>query len=51
MRYARDCRCGDTSGAVARAVRAEIERRQRDHASDLSARIKLAEVAHVGGHK
>ena len=48
---ARDCRCGDTGGAVARAVRAEIERRQRDHASDLSARTKLAEVAHVGGHK
>lgn len=48
---ARDCRCGDTGGAVARAIRAELGRRQQRQASDPSTRIKLAEVAHVGGHK
>ncbi|KAG9311417.1 Sucrase/ferredoxin-like-domain-containing protein [Chiua virens] len=45
---ARDCRCGDTGRRVSRAIRAELERRQWH---DSSARIKLAEVAHVGGHK
>ena len=48
---AQDCRCGDTGGAVARSIRAELDRRQRCHAFDPSTRIKLAEVAHVGGHK
>lgn len=48
---ARDCRCGDTGGAVARAIRAELDRRQQRRAFDPSTRIKLAEVAHVGGHK
>ncbi|KAG8221499.1 hypothetical protein J3R82DRAFT_1713 [Butyriboletus roseoflavus] len=48
---ARDCRCGDTGGAVARAIRAELDRRRQRRASDPSTRIKLAEVAHVGGHK
>ena len=48
---ARDCRCGDTGGAVARAIRAELNRRQQRNASDPSTRVKLAEVAHVGGHK
>ncbi|KAH0828703.1 Sucrase/ferredoxin-like-domain-containing protein [Lanmaoa asiatica] len=48
---ARDCRCGDTGGTVARTIRAELDRRQRRHVSDPSKRIKLAEVAHVGGHK
>ncbi|KAF8548729.1 hypothetical protein OG21DRAFT_1515998 [Imleria badia] len=48
---ARDCRCGDTGGAVARTIRAELERRRQRHAFDPSTRIKLAEVAHVGGHK
>ena len=48
---ARDCRCGDTGGAVARAIRAELNRRQQRNASDPSTRVKLAQVAHVGGHK
>lgn len=48
---ARDCRCGDTGGAVARTIRAELERRRQRNAADPSTRIKLAEVAHVGGHK
>ena len=48
---ARDCRCGDTGGAVARTIRAELDRRRQRDASDPSTRIKLAEVAHVGGHK
>lgn len=48
---ARDCRCGDTGGAVARAIRAELDRRRQCQPSDPSIRIKLAEVGHVGGHK
>lgn len=42
---ARDCRCGDTGGAVFAAMRAEVERRQ------LSETVKVAAVGHVGGHK
>lgn len=42
---ARDCRCGDTGGAVFAALRAEVERRQ------LSETVKVAAVGHVGGHK
>lgn len=48
---ARDCRCGDTGGAVVRTIRAELDSRQRRQVSDPSTRIKLSEVAHVGGHK
>ncbi|KAF8833685.1 hypothetical protein BDN67DRAFT_976484 [Paxillus ammoniavirescens] len=48
---ARDCRCGDTGGAVARAIRNELHRRTQLNPSDPVSRIKLAEVAHVGGHK
>lgn len=48
---ARDCRCGDTGGAVAQAIRHELRRRRDANPSDPSTHIKLAEVAHVGGHK
>ncbi|OJA12970.1 hypothetical protein AZE42_04706 [Rhizopogon vesiculosus] len=48
---ARDCRCGDTGGAVAQAIRDELYKRRNSNPSDPSTRIKLAEVAHVGGHK
>jgi hypothetical protein len=48
---ARDCRCGDTGGAVAQAVRDELRKRKDADPSDPSTCIKLAEVAHVGGHK
>ncbi|KAF8443999.1 Sucrase/ferredoxin-like-domain-containing protein [Boletus edulis BED1] len=48
---ARDCRCGHTGGAVARTIRAELDKRRERDASDPSTRIKLAQVAHVGGHK
>ncbi|KAG2057902.1 hypothetical protein BDR06DRAFT_950959 [Suillus hirtellus] len=48
---ARDCRCGDIGGAVARAIRDELRKRIDADPSDPSTRIKLAEVAHVGGHK
>ncbi|KIJ16220.1 hypothetical protein PAXINDRAFT_132838, partial [Paxillus involutus ATCC 200175] len=48
---ARDCRCGDKGGAVARAIRNELHRRTQINPSDPSSRIKLAEVAHVGGHQ
>ncbi|KAN0082538.1 Sucrase/ferredoxin-like domain containing protein [Tylopilus felleus] len=48
---ARDCRCGNTGGAVARAIRAELDRRKQRDALDPSIRVKLAEVAHVGGHE
>ncbi|KIJ62282.1 hypothetical protein HYDPIDRAFT_94667, partial [Hydnomerulius pinastri MD-312] len=47
----RDCRCGDTGGAVARTIQDELRRRKEVNPSDPSSRIKLAEVAHVGGHK
>jgi len=42
---ARDCRCGDTGGAVSSALRAEVSRINEGK------RIKVAEVGHVGGHK
>ncbi|KIK98615.1 hypothetical protein PAXRUDRAFT_823659 [Paxillus rubicundulus Ve08.2h10] len=48
---ARDCRCGDMGGAVARAIRNELHRRRQTNPSDPSSRIRLAEVAHVGGHQ
>ncbi|KAH7890466.1 Sucrase/ferredoxin-like-domain-containing protein [Phlebopus sp. FC_14] len=48
---ARDCRCGETGGAVVRAIRDELRRRKERGAADPSGRVKLAEVAHVGGHK
>ncbi|KAG1758768.1 Sucrase/ferredoxin-like-domain-containing protein [Suillus occidentalis] len=48
---ARDCRCGDTGGAVAQAIRDELRKRRDSDPSDPSTCIKLAEVAHVGGHK
>ncbi|KAI1798263.1 Sucrase/ferredoxin-like-domain-containing protein [Ganoderma leucocontextum] len=41
----RDCRCGDSGGAVARALQREIDRR------GLAEDVFLGEVAHVGGHK
>ncbi|KAL4079942.1 Sucrase/ferredoxin-like-domain-containing protein [Scleroderma yunnanense] len=43
---ARDCRCGNTGSAVIQAFREELGRRR-----DASTRVKLAESAHVGGHK
>jgi hypothetical protein len=42
---ARDCRCGERGGLVARLLREEIERRKLGH------RLKVREVGHVGGHK
>lgn len=49
---ARDCRCGDTGGALIRALRAELKARQASGDPDgLWNKIKLGEVAHVGGHK
>ncbi|EGN94489.1 hypothetical protein SERLA73DRAFT_188415 [Serpula lacrymans var. lacrymans S7.3] len=42
---ARDCRCGDTGGAVASALREQVSR------IDGGRHIKVAEVGHVGGHK
>lgn len=46
-----DCRCGDIGGAVAQAIRDELRKRIAADPSDPSTCIKLAEVAHVGGHK
>jgi hypothetical protein len=48
---ARDCRCGDIGGAVVRAIRDELDKRRQRRATDPSTRIKVAEVAHVGGHQ
>ncbi|OJT07745.1 hypothetical protein TRAPUB_1337 [Trametes pubescens] len=42
----RDCRCGEGGGAVARALKRELEKRGMG-AKD----VVLGEVAHVGGHK
>lgn len=41
----RDCRCGDTGGKVVEALREEVEKR------GLKRQVKIAETAHVGGHK
>ncbi|WWC64948.1 uncharacterized protein I303_107562 [Kwoniella dejecticola CBS 10117] len=41
----RDCRCSDRGGALVYALREEVERR------NLGARVKIREIAHVGGHK
>ena len=48
---ARDCRCGNTGSAVVRAFREELGRRRERDARDPSTRVKLAELAHVGGHQ
>ena len=42
---ARDCRCGESGGEVAEAMRRLIEGR------GLSGKVTIGEVAHVGGHK
>ena len=42
---ARDCRCGETGGEVARALRSEVARR------GVGDEVCVGEVAHVGGHK
>ncbi|KLO18089.1 hypothetical protein SCHPADRAFT_913332 [Schizopora paradoxa] len=56
---ARDCRCGDTGGAVVEALRQELASRRAKARSSTSNsnspsiwdRIRIGEVAHVGGHK
>ncbi len=41
----RDCRCGETGGAVYEALRKEVAKR------NLSETVKVGSVGHVGGHK
>lgn len=41
----RDCRCSERGGALVSALKKEIQRRGLEH------RIRVSEVAHVGGHK
>lgn len=41
----RDCRCGDAGVPVLEALREEVAKRQLSH------RVKLGAVGHVGGHK
>jgi hypothetical protein len=48
---ARDCRCGDTGTAVLQALREGIAERAASDAEGLWKRIRLGEVAHVGGHQ
>jgi hypothetical protein len=49
---ARDCRCGDIGGKVARALRDEIRHRlERDSHDAVLRSVRLAEVGHVGGHQ
>jgi len=57
---ARDCRCGDTGGAVVAALREEVASRIRSaqarsapnaKSPSIWDKLKIGEVAHVGGHK
>ncbi|KAH7926571.1 hypothetical protein BV22DRAFT_1008760 [Leucogyrophana mollusca] len=48
---ARDCRCGDTGGAVVKAILEELQKRRELDPVGPSHRVKVAEVGHVGGHK
>jgi len=48
---ARDCRCGDTGGAVVRALKDELSRRMTANPKDPAGRIKIGEVGHVGQHQ
>jgi len=48
---ARDCRCGNTGGAVAKALRGELTRLRKVDPSGIVSRVKFAEVGHVGGHQ
>ena len=41
----RDCRCSDRGGPLVEALRKEVERR------GVESRVKVSEIAHVGGHK
>ncbi|THH29893.1 hypothetical protein EUX98_g4290 [Antrodiella citrinella] len=43
--WKRDCRCGDAGVPVLEALREEVAKRQLSH------RVKLGAVGHVGGHK
>jgi hypothetical protein len=42
---ARDCRCGETGGAVFRALKHEVDR------LGVGGKVRVGEVGHVGGHK
>jgi hypothetical protein len=42
---ARDCRCGDTGGAVYKTLLEEVVRRR------MESEVKVGSVGHVGGHK
>ncbi|WRT70947.1 uncharacterized protein IL334_007946 [Kwoniella shivajii] len=41
----RDCRCSDRGGPLVEALREEVERR------GVGDKVKIGEIAHVGGHK
>jgi hypothetical protein len=51
----RDCRCGDLGGSVVRALReardARVNSAPNDDVRQAWNRIRITEVAHVGGHK
>ena len=48
---ARDCRCGEMGGRVVRALREELERREKTEPPRSKGHVKVGEVGHVGGHK
>lgn len=48
---ARDCRCGDIGGLVLKSLREEVQRRTRADPHGLASKVKVGEVAHVGGHQ
>jgi len=48
---ARDCRCGDIGGMVAKTLRAEIQRLAKIDPSGPASLAKIGEVGHVGGHQ
>ena len=50
---ARDCRCGEMGGAVARALRDEVASLPSESVDSVHGKVKVrvGELAHVGGHK
>lgn len=58
----RDCRCGKIGSTLVAALKAEVAKRQdraamiassgeSDAISDIWSRVRIGELAHVGGHK
>ncbi|KAG6915646.1 hypothetical protein DXG01_010610 [Tephrocybe rancida] len=48
---ARDCRCGETGGAVYSALQDEVARLVKADPFGVASRIRIGETGHVGGHQ